>query len=223
MGFNVTVVNSTAVTASWSTPERPNGIVLFYTLTYTLVGGNSSVRTVPHTDGTAAFSVELGGLLEFTLYAVSVSAATRIGEGNSVTRMIRTDTDRASPPRNTVATALNSSFIMLYWEYPETPRGNIRGYVITSNATNEPINVTLEEVDDMTSQVTAIGNLQAYTTYSFEIAAFSFSFLRGFTEFNGETADATATTLEDGMFKAYRNLPLLCVKAHCCYPNDTIS
>ena len=65
----------------------------------------------------------------FTEYTVSVTAATRIREGEALLRMVMTDPFAASPP-DIALTEVNSTPVRVEWSYPAFPRGLIVGYLI---------------------------------------------------------------------------------------------
>ena len=82
-------VNSTSISVSWAPPpdDGHNGIIRRYIIRYSQVDRSGSA-TVSTTD----LSVVIGGLDEYTLYEVNVSAVT-VEEGQSNTVLVRTDSD----------------------------------------------------------------------------------------------------------------------------------
>ena len=63
---------------------------------------------------------------------------------------------------------------MLSWSYPETPRGNITGYMIFHNVTGDgEVNITLPFMNDMSDQTHIFVGLKPFTYYEFIVAAFA--------------------------------------------------
>ena len=197
-------INSTAVRGEWNTPTSPNGIILFYRLYYSSPVGSSEEHerfiTEPAGD-TDTYQATVPGLEEFTTYNLHVSAFTRIGEGNSTGPMsVVTDPDTSSPPTPVSATVINSTAIRVSWGYPTDPRGSIFGYLINNSLTVTPINLTLDNRNDMNNQSYVFTELMPFTNYTFRVAAYSFSDQNGMlTEIIGiYTNIVMATTNEDG-------------------------
>ena len=96
--LNLTVTNktSTSLTAEWSPPLTPNGVILSYQVSYV---GLESVNPVPHsfetnstlnTNGTTQ-TVEVAGLSPYSLYSLSVKAFTSAGGGEETRVTFRTE------------------------------------------------------------------------------------------------------------------------------------
>ena len=168
----------TSIMASWSSPASPNGILLHFNIYLEREGDQQfdmiETRLVPAVEGIDDYNTSFDNLTAFTLYRVEVSAETRIGEGPRVSDLVNTDPDSASPPTNVVVETINSTAIRVSWGYPEVPRGNITGYTIFTNATeNGQLNVTLERVNDVSDQMHVFGGLEPFTYYTFRVVAFA--------------------------------------------------
>ena len=180
--------NSTSITVSWSTPSDPNGIILLYNI-YLLKAQDGQIvpdqeSVVIAMSGVNNYSVVFDDLLAFTLYAVQVSAETRIGEGERTDQFfVTTDPDSGSPPSFVEVEVLSSTALVLRWGYPTIPRGNITGYMISHNTTTGAessggfvqFNITLEVLNDMGNQSYMFDGLMPFTYYAFQVAAFSVS------------------------------------------------
>ena len=130
--------------------------------------------------GVNSYTITLTNLTEFSRYRIQLTAATVIGPSERTTPMfVETDPDSASPPQFVFVTTLNSTAVQLSWGYPTTPRGNISGYIIRHNATTngsfEMINITLSVLNDQSDQFYLFEGLRPDTSYSFQVAAYSFS------------------------------------------------
>ena len=85
--FRGTVVNSTAVSLTWSEPLLPYGIITSYTITY-----NSTERQISVTvNSRDTNSYLISGLNEFAMYSVFIRASTRVGFGPSVSVTVTTN------------------------------------------------------------------------------------------------------------------------------------
>ena len=196
-------LTSTTVNVSWNVPTIPNGIILSYAVYYSAESNESSLQ-IDSITNQATYFVELSNLTEFTTYFIRVTASTRIGEGPSANVTVVTDPDSASPPQSVTATTLSSISIELSWGFPETPNGNIQGYIIEYaasdvdfNAMKTRRNVTLNISNDMANQTFTISGLDPFTSYAFQVAAYSFLDARELLgAFSGQVS---ATTSESGI------------------------
>ncbi|CAG02291.1 unnamed protein product, partial [Tetraodon nigroviridis] len=131
----------------------------------------------------------LENLDKFTEYRVSVTAHTDVGAGpESPPQLVRTEEDVPSgPPRKVEVEALNSSSIKVIWRSPMPTKqhGQIRGYqvhyvrMVNGEPTGQPaikdilIDDAQWEYDDSTEHEMIITDLQAETTYSVTVAAYT--------------------------------------------------
>ena len=130
--------------------------------------------------GVNNYTITLTNLIEFSRYRIEITAATAVGPSKRTTpQFFETDPDSASPPRFVFAATLNSTAVGLSWGYPTNPRGNISGYFIRHNATTtgsvDIINTTLSVLNDQSDQFYLFEGLRPDTSYSFQVAAYSFS------------------------------------------------
>jgi len=100
---------------------------------------------------------------------------------------------------------LNSTAVGLSWEYPDSPNGEIRGYSILyaefPSIEEVLINITLDSIDDASSQTFEVAGLVPYTQYSFRVRAFSFGDQNerpNFTHIGIATDEIIVRTAEDG-------------------------
>ena len=196
--FSVDEVDAMTVSVEWQSPREPNGIILGYEIFYRVTGATENLSipiSVSDLMSMNTFQRNITGLMAFTDYEVRMRARTSVGFGLYTSfQTVRTDPDSASAPTLT-AMALNSTSIMLKWNYPSMPRGSIIGYLINSNASASnvstgvragvsvssdgdgiEVNITLEPVNDMTDQKFVFASLTPSVFYSFTVRAYSFQF-----------------------------------------------
>ena len=185
-------MNEMTISVEWQEPQEPNGIILDYEIFYRVTGATeneSIVISAADLMSENTFQRNITGLMAFTDYEVRMRARTSAGFGPYTDfQTVRTDPASASAPTLT-AMVVNSTSIMLEWNYPSMPRGNIIGYLINSNASvsNVPagfsvssdgdgieVNITLENVDDMSNQQFVFVSLAPSVFYSFTVRAYSF-------------------------------------------------
>ncbi|XP_016350129.1 usherin-like, partial [Sinocyclocheilus anshuiensis] len=116
----VVVLNSTAVRVLWTAPLVPNGVVTKYSI---YLDGHLYEST---SNGTG--SLEVGGLLPFTVHSIQVEVCTVYAcvESNStqVTTVEDTPTEIAKPQIQ----VLSSRSVKLEWTSPGKPNGILGGY-----------------------------------------------------------------------------------------------
>ncbi|XP_061108053.1 receptor-type tyrosine-protein phosphatase delta-like [Conger conger] len=182
--------SSTTILVSWLPPpvESQNGIITQYTVHYAAAEEGPPSRQVSNLPPESSQHL-LENLEKWTEYRVSVSAHTDVGPGpESLPVLIRTDEDVPSgPPRKVEVEAVNSSSVKVVWRSPVPNRqhGQIRGYqvhyvkMVNGEPTGQPVikDILIDdaqwEYDDSTEHEMVVTELQAETTYSFAVAAYT--------------------------------------------------
>lgn len=102
--------------------------VSYYIIQYRAKGPDSKYETV---DSITTTRYSIGGLYPNTEYEIRVSAFNSIGQGPSSTRVEARTGEQApaSPPRNVQAHIISPNTVMVRWEEPEEPNGQVRGRV----------------------------------------------------------------------------------------------
>lgn len=79
-------------------------------------------------DGITTTRYSIGGLYPNTDYEIRVSAFNSIGQGLPSLRVEARTGEQApaSPPRNVQARIISSNAVMVRWEEPEEPNGQVR-------------------------------------------------------------------------------------------------
>ncbi|XP_076849175.1 receptor-type tyrosine-protein phosphatase delta isoform X5 [Brachyhypopomus gauderio] len=183
--------SSTSILVSWKAPplEHQNGIVTKYTIQYTASEGEDTpaqqILEIPPENS----QYLLENLEKWTEYRVTVVAHTDVGAGpESSPQFIRTEEDVPSgPPRKVEVEALNSSSVRVVWRSPVPNRqhGQIRGYqvhyvrMLGGEPMGHPVikDILIDdaqwEYDDSTEYEMVLTDLQAETTYSVTVAAYT--------------------------------------------------
>ncbi|XP_058870096.1 receptor-type tyrosine-protein phosphatase S-like isoform X6 [Acipenser ruthenus] len=166
----VTETTATSVTITWDS-GNPDPIS-YYIIQYR---SKSSDSTYHIKDGITTTRYSIGGLSPNTEYEIRVSAVNTIGQGPP-SEPVETRTGEqapASPPRNIQARMLSVNTMIVTWEEPEEPNGQIRGYrIYYTMDPSKPINAWQKHnVDD--SRLTTVGSLVAQETYSIRVLAFT--------------------------------------------------
>ena len=85
------VLNSTAISLTWSEPLHPYGIITSYTITYDDSSG-TPVSVIVDARDTESYLIS--GLDEFTTYELFINASTRIGSGPAAELTVTTNPSR---------------------------------------------------------------------------------------------------------------------------------
>uniref|UniRef100_A0A8B9LEW0 protein-tyrosine-phosphatase n=1 Tax=Astyanax mexicanus TaxID=7994 RepID=A0A8B9LEW0_ASTMX len=186
--------SSTSLLVSWRPPpaESQNGPLAGYIVRYTMAGGGAESRADPAEDiqvPPTSSQITLQRLEKWTMYQVTVAAATAVGPGpESLALTCRTDEDvPGAPPRRVEVEVINSTALKVMWRslLPGRQHGQIRGYQVhyvrveNGEARGLPLikDVMLAdaqwETDDTAEYEMVIGGLQPDTTYSITVAAYT--------------------------------------------------
>ncbi|XP_048358778.1 receptor-type tyrosine-protein phosphatase delta isoform X33 [Sphaerodactylus townsendi] len=166
----VTESTATSITLTWDSgnPEP----VSYYIIQHK---PKSSEEPYKEIDGVATTRYSVAGLSPYSEYEFRVVAVNNIGHGPP-SEPVSTRTSEQAPssaPRNVQARMLSSTTILVQWEEPEEPNGQIQGYrVYYTMDPSQHVNSWLKHnVAD--SHITTIGNLIPQKTYSVKVLAFT--------------------------------------------------
>nr|XP_019964232.1 PREDICTED: receptor-type tyrosine-protein phosphatase S-like isoform X1 [Paralichthys olivaceus]XP_019964240.1 PREDICTED: receptor-type tyrosine-protein phosphatase S-like isoform X1 [Paralichthys olivaceus] len=166
----VTETTATSVTITWDS-GNPDP-VSYYIIQYRAKGPDSKYETV---DSITTTRYSIGGLYPNTEYEIRVSAFNSIGQGPPSTRVEARTGEQApaSPPRNVQAHIISQNTVMVRWEEPEEPNGQVKGYrVYYTMDPSRPMNEwQIHNVQD--SVITTIQNLITSETYTIQVLAFT--------------------------------------------------
>uniref|UniRef100_A0A8C6EMI9 Phosphatidylinositol phosphatase PTPRQ n=1 Tax=Marmota marmota marmota TaxID=9994 RepID=A0A8C6EMI9_MARMA len=161
---NLTLINYTSdfVWLKWSPSPLPGGIVKIY-----------SLKIHEHESDTISYKnisgfqteAKLGGLEPVSTYSVSVSAFTKVGNGNQFSNVVNFTTQESVPDvvQNLQCMASNWQSVLVTWDPPKKANGIITHYIIMAernSAKASPQNHTYTFV-----------KLLANTSYVFKIRA----------------------------------------------------
>ncbi|KAM6948832.1 receptor-type tyrosine-protein phosphatase S isoform 3-T3 [Aplochiton taeniatus] len=166
----VTETTATSVTITWDS-GNPDP-VSYYIIQYRAKAPDSKYETV---DGITTTRYSIGGLYPNTEYEVRVSAYNSIGQGPPSVRVEARTGEQApaSPPRNVQARIISQNTVMVRWEEPEEPNGQVKGYrVYYTMDPSQPM--SLWQIHNVQgSAITTIQNLVPSQTYTVQVLAFT--------------------------------------------------
>ncbi|XP_072516040.1 receptor-type tyrosine-protein phosphatase S isoform X4 [Salminus brasiliensis] len=166
----VTETTATSITITWDSgnPEP----VSHYIIQYRAKTMDSKFETM---DSITTTRYSIGGLSPNTEYEIRVAAFNTIGQGPASEPVEARTGEQApaSPPRNIQARIISQSTMMVRWEEPEEPNGQIKGYrVYFTMDPSQPMSMwQIHNVQD--SVITTIQNLVASETYTIRVLAFT--------------------------------------------------
>ncbi|XP_047230412.1 receptor-type tyrosine-protein phosphatase S isoform X11 [Girardinichthys multiradiatus] len=166
----VTETTATSVTITWDS-GNPDPVT-HYIIQYKAKSPDSKYETV---DDITTTRYSIGGLYPNTEYEIRVSAVNSIGQGPP-SEPVETRTGEqapASPPRNIKAQILPQNTMMVQWEEPEEPNGQIKGYRVyyTMDDSQSMSLWQIHNVQD--SLITTIQSLVPQETYTIKVLAFT--------------------------------------------------
>ncbi|XP_028258987.1 protein tyrosine phosphatase receptor type Fa isoform X5 [Parambassis ranga] len=166
----VTETTATSVTLTWDSgnPEP----VSYYVIQYRAKLSDNGFQEV---DGVATTRYSIGGLSPFSEYEFRVMAVNNVGRGppSSIVDTRTSEQAPSSPPLHVQARMLSSSTMLVQWEPPEEPNGQIRGYrVYYSSDQDDPLSAwEKHNTDD--SLFTTISGLTTDITYGLRVLGFT--------------------------------------------------
>ncbi|XP_052317019.1 protein tyrosine phosphatase receptor type Fa isoform X5 [Oncorhynchus keta] len=166
----VTETTATSVTLTWDSgnPEP----VSYYVIQYRAKVSDNSFQEV---DGVATTRYSIGGLSPYSEYEFHVMALNNIGRGppSSLVDTRTSEQAPSSPPLAVQARMLSASTMLVQWEPPEEPNGQIRGYrVYYSSDLRAPLSGWQKHNTD-DSRLTTISGLTTDITYSLRVLGFT--------------------------------------------------
>uniref|UniRef100_G1N1L6 protein-tyrosine-phosphatase n=1 Tax=Meleagris gallopavo TaxID=9103 RepID=G1N1L6_MELGA len=201
----VTESTATSITLTWDSgnPEP----VSYYIIQHKPKNSEEPYKEI---DGVATTRYSVAGLSPYSEYEFRVVAVNNIGRGPP-SEPVSTRTSEQAPssaPRNVQARMLSSTTILVQWEEPEEPNGQIQGYRVyyTMDPTQHVNSWLKHNVAD--SHITTIGNLVPQKTYSVKVLAFTSvgdgplsSDIQVITQTGGKAVDCLSCSSSTAFFK----------------------
>ena len=147
------------LTASWSPPSHPNGIITGYRLEYRFP--LDTTMTAAQTTAVVT-TATVTGLLPARTYEFRVVAINGAGEGVSEWVVVTTADDVPEGIAAIVVETRTEASLTLTWSIPATPNGAIREYILLLDGVEE-------YRDSFTTYI--VTRLQPFTSYSLQLAA----------------------------------------------------
>ncbi|CAL8347387.1 unnamed protein product, partial [Gadus morhua 'NCC'] len=166
----VTETTATSITLTWDSgnPEP----VFYYVLQY---HPKLSINGFQEVDGVATTRYSIGGLSPYSEYEFQVIAVNNIGRGPPSSAIAARTSEQApsSPPLHVQARMLSPSTLLVQWEPPEEPNGQIRGYrLYYSSRPDTPLSSWhRHNTDD--GEMTSLLGLTPDTTYNLRVLGFT--------------------------------------------------
>ncbi|XP_061225344.1 phosphatidylinositol phosphatase PTPRQ [Neopsephotus bourkii] len=189
---NLTIANYTAdsVWLKWDPSPQANGVIMSYN--FKIYQNNTGKLFYQNISGSNHES-NLVGLEPFSPYFISVSAFTKLGNGNQFSNAVQFTTMESVPDavQNFHCIAMSWQSILVQWDPPASSNGVITHYIITveGNSTNFSFYDTLH----------IFRNLPSNITYQFKIKAAT-------SAGGGEEQICNATTLPEKVPSAPRDI-----------------
>ncbi|XP_046660338.1 tyrosine-protein phosphatase Lar isoform X5 [Homalodisca vitripennis] len=173
--IQVSDITATSVRLTWAYPSED---LQYYVITYKPKYANQAFSEI---SGIITMHYTVRSLSPYTEYEMYVIAVNNIGRGPPSSPVIVTTgetvdqpgTKPGSAPRNVQVRPLSSSTMVIQWDEPETPNGQVTGYKVyyTENAQLPMASWESQMVDN--NQLTTISELTPHTIYTIRVQAFT--------------------------------------------------
>ncbi|XP_059050775.1 tyrosine-protein phosphatase Lar isoform X4 [Achroia grisella] len=163
-------ITATTVRLAWtySGPEEPQYYVIQYKPKY----ANQAYSEI---SGVITQYYSVTNLSPYTEYEMYVIAVNNIGRGPPSSSAVITtgETEPGSAPRNVLVRPLSSSTMVIQWDEPETPNGQVTGYkIFYTTDPSQPLQSWHSQMMD-NSHLTTISELTPHTVYTIRVQAFT--------------------------------------------------
>ncbi|GFU37481.1 tyrosine-protein phosphatase Lar [Nephila pilipes] len=164
-------VTASSVRISWSYDIGAENIV-YYVIQFKPRMTNQDYSEL---SGINSMFYTVRDLTPYTEYEFYVIAVNAIGRGSpSLPAVVTTgETEPGSAPRNVQATPLSTSTVVVQWDPPKEPNGQVTGYKVyyTINP-HSPTQTWLSQIVD-NNQLTTISDMKTHAIYTIRVQAFT--------------------------------------------------
>lgn len=170
VSLTVTETTATSITLTWGFGNGEP--VSYYVIQYRAKLSENGFQEV---DGVATTRYSIGGLSPFSQYEFRVMAVNNVGRGPpSVVVDTRTSEQApSSPPLHVRAHMVNPNSMLVQWEPPEEPNGQIRGYRVFYSPDPAAPLASWQKQQTEESQRTSLSGLLPGITYGLRLLAFT--------------------------------------------------
>ncbi|XP_017659741.1 PREDICTED: phosphatidylinositol phosphatase PTPRQ [Lepidothrix coronata] len=164
---NLTIINYTAdsVWLKWDPSPQSNGVIMRYNFK---IYQNNTEKLIYQNISGSNHEANLVGLEPFSPYSISVSAFTKLGNGNQFSNAVQFTTMESVPDavQNVRCIAMSWQSILVQWDPPASSNGVITHYIITveGNSTNFSSYDTLHTFRNLLSNITYQIKIKAATS-----------------------------------------------------------
>uniref|UniRef100_H3DD53 Receptor-type tyrosine-protein phosphatase F n=1 Tax=Tetraodon nigroviridis TaxID=99883 RepID=H3DD53_TETNG len=166
--LTVTETTATSVTLTWDSgnPEP----VSYYIIQYRPKLSENGFQEV---DGVATTRYSIGGLSPFSRYQFRILAVNNVGRGPPSGAVDTRTSEQApsSPPLHIRAHMLSADTLLVQWEPPEEPNGQIRGYRLFYSPEAAPLGSWQQHTEE--GQQSRLSHLLPGLTYALRLLAFT--------------------------------------------------
>ena len=164
----VTTLNSTAVLASWTAPNKTNGVIVSYEILVVAENGVDLDSPLAVFSG-LGMSAEIGDLSPFTLYSLVLRACTSVN--CSLSMPANGSTDEAAPQFQSppIVTVIDDTSLRVSWVEPSQPNGIIVQYRVYQRS--EPFDGQGTLVGSVNGSIFSllVPGLLPFTEYEFSV------------------------------------------------------
>ncbi|KAI5719892.1 hypothetical protein M8J76_016411 [Diaphorina citri] len=169
LDVKISEVTATSVRLDWTYPSET---LLYYVIQYKPKAANTPYSEI---SGIITTYYTVRNLSPYTEYEFYIIAVNNLGRGPPSSPAVITtgETEPGTAPRDVQVRPLSSSTMVIQWDEPETPNGQITGYkVYYTQDQSLPMSAWETQVVD-NNQLTTISDLTPHTIYTIRVQAFT--------------------------------------------------
>ncbi|VVC24817.1 Hypothetical protein CINCED_3A017850 [Cinara cedri] len=166
----VSDVTSTSVKLTWQHPNKDD--IQYYTISHKPKSASQSPGVI---SGVVTMYYTIRPLSPYTQYEFTISAVNGFGHGPPSPPVVATtgESEPGSAPRNIQVRLLSSSTMVIQWEEPETPNGQVIRYKVYYTTTPDQQYSSWNTMVVDNNQLTTINELTPMSVYTIRVQAFT--------------------------------------------------